>query len=129
MAIAVFFDYVTWLYSGGVREYFRAWGNFHWFLFHFFSTGIMFSTLFSPWHRLNERPVGRGLDIGGFFERAVINCVLRTVGFAVRSIFIAISVICQATLLFGGLIILAVFLLSPIILPLMFISGISLILL
>jgi len=123
MAIAVFFDYITWLYSGGVKEYFRAWFNFHWFLFHFFSTDLMLSRLFSPWHRMREGRSSRGLDIEDFFSRLAVNLILRTVGFVVRAIFILISLTAQAALLAAGLAVFIIFLLSPAAIPVLFLTG------
>ncbi len=118
----VLFDYISWVYSGGIKEYFRAWGNFHWFLFHFFSVGILTRTLFVPWHRMREKG-GRGLDIEGALARFVVNAILRIVG-----IFVRLSVILTAFIFELGLFIimlagLILFVSSPISIPLLIISG------
>ena len=125
MALAVFFDYVTWLYSSGIREYFRAWANFHWFIFHFFSLNIMVRTFFVPWHRMREQG-GRGLDIEGALARLAVNSILRIVGMIIRVSLIISAVIFEVTLFVAAFLVFVIFMLSPALIPLFIMSGIML---
>lgn len=125
MAIAVFFNYVTWLYSAGIKEYLVAWANFHWFLFHFFSVGILIKTLFVPFHRMRERG-GRGLDIEGMLARLAVNTILRVVGFMVRSALLAAGLVSEIFLFAIAVLMFFAFILSPVLVPLLIMSGLIL---
>lgn len=122
MAIIVLFDYVSWVYFGGIKEYFRAWANFHWFLFHFFSVGVLTRTLFMPWHRMREKG-GRGLDIEGAASRFAVNTILRMVGIFVRLSVILAAFIFELALFVIMLAGLILFVSSPISIPFLIISG------
>lgn len=125
MAIAVFFNYVTWLYPGGVKEYLRAWANFHWFLFHFFSISILLRTLFAPWHRMREKS-GRGLDIEGALARIAVNLILRMVGLVIRSALVAAGLVSEVILFIAALSAFIIFILSPVLVPFLIIFGLTL---
>lgn len=125
MALVVFFDYFIWLYSGGVKEYFRAWANLQWFLFHFFSVDIMVRTLFVPWHRMREQG-GRGLDIEGMFARFAVNSILRIVGVIIRVSLIISAVIFETVLFVAAFLMFVIFILSPALVPFLILSGIML---
>ena len=124
-ALYVLFEYVFWIYSRGIREYFRAWMNYHWFLFHFFSVGVLLKSLFAPFHRLQEK-AGRGIDIERFFERLVVNIMMRVVGFVVRVAVLAVALISEVFLFVAGVALFVLFLSSPVVLPVAFIAGFDL---
>ena len=126
MPITVVFDYITWLYSGGVKEYLKAWANYHWFLFHFFSVDILARTFFAPWHRMREKG-GRGLDIEGFLARAAVNLILRAVGVVIRLMFIIAALVSEIILFTAALLVFVIFISSPVVVPLLILSGIILI--
>lgn len=125
MAIAVFFNYVSWLYSAGIKEYLRAWANLHWFLLHFFSIGILLRTLFVPWHRMRERG-SRALDIEGALTRTAVNLILRVVGLVVRTVLLAAGLVSEIFLFISAFAAFIIFILSPILIPLMIMSGLTL---
>lgn len=119
--------YIHWLYGEGVREYMRAWANYHWFLYHFFSVGILLQTLFAPWHRLQERKK-RGFDVEEIASRIVINTVLRLLGFVMRLVVLALAVLSQIGLFFLGAFLFFAFISSPVFIPAVFLSGLLLLL-
>lgn len=126
MPIAVFFNYVGWLYSAGIKEYLIAWANFHWFLFHFFSIDILLRTMFAPWHRMREQG-GRGLDIEAMLARTAVNLILRAVGLVVRSALIVAGLVSEIILFITAFSVFIVFILSPILVPLLIMSGLLLV--
>lgn len=81
-----------------------------------------------PWHRLSEAKT-RGFDPGKFFERIVINIVLRLVGFVVRGAFLIAALVIEALVFVFGLALFLLFLLSPGAIPILFFMGIMLFLL
>jgi hypothetical protein len=93
--------YISWHYSRALAGIVRLTNNLVWFLWHFFSIGLLAKTLFSPWQRLQEiRP--KGLDIEAYLSTALVNMVMRGVGFIIRLLFICLGLIAiVGTILIG----------------------------
>lgn len=77
--------YLLWHYTVAWVDLVRLYQNFCWFLWHFFSIGVLFRTLFSPWRRLHEE---KSKDAAGLFGSVIMNLMLRTVGFGARFVTI-----------------------------------------
>lgn len=84
--------YLMWHYSRSLRDYVRVATDFLWFLFHFFSLGILIRTLFSPWRRMGERYKG-AFDPGALIATFIVNTLMRIVGFVIRMGVIIVGVI------------------------------------
>ena len=84
--------YLRWHYGRALKGVADIFLNIVWFLWHFFSIGILSKTLFAPWERLQEKRE-RGLDIEGFFGTLLINLIMRVVGAIVRLTFISIGLL------------------------------------
>lgn len=121
-AIALGVLYIHWLYSEGIREFFHAWMNYHWFLYHFFSMPVLARTFFAPWRRMQEKP-GRGFDPEAFFQRLVINTILRVIGMVIRAGFLIAAAISHILLFFFGGFLFLYFATSPISIPITFFTG------
>lgn len=121
------FSYFFWHYTRALAELLGICRNLLWFVYHFFSLGVLGKTLFSPWQKLDE-PYKKGFRPSAFFETFVINIVMRIVGFLVRSFVIIFG----ATIWLIVLIAEAVFFLSWLLLPLVIVvfivSGVRLML-
>ena len=76
------FSYFLWHYTVAWADLLRLYQNASWFLFNFFSVRILFETLFSPWHRIQERP---DKDTAGILGSFIINSILRVIGFLART--------------------------------------------
>jgi hypothetical protein len=82
--------YLSWHYSLSLLAYFSFAKNILWFLFHFFSIGLLIRTLPAPWHRLSEDTYGgKGRNV---FTDFLVEFLMRLVGFVVRTITITIGV-------------------------------------
>jgi len=80
--------FLIWHYTIGLRWYWkRVWFNLR-RLFHFFSFGILISSLFSPWKRLTVVGEGNGFDIKRFFEDLSFNIISSLIGAIVRLVLI-----------------------------------------
>lgn len=101
---------------------FEAWMNVQWFLLHFFSVPELARSLFAPFHRMRERKK-QGFDLEDIFEVFVINILMRFVGALVRLVFIGAGLVVQMGALAIGFVILATALLSPIVIPVLFLGG------
>ena len=84
-------QYLRWHYTQGVIDLVHVVGNFVWFFYEFFSIRLLLSTLFVPFHRLNETGP-TGLDLGRMAEKLVVNSLMRLVGALMRA----------SLILFGG---------------------------
>jgi hypothetical protein len=84
--------YIRWHYSRAFVEIYENWGNSVWFLWYFFSTGILFKTFFQPWKRLNtDMPKQGEKSQDTFVDRLIVNTLMRLVGMIARLILILIS--------------------------------------
>lgn len=125
--VPITLSYVYWLYGEGVSEFFRAWMNYHWFLYHFFSVPVLLRTFFAPWRRMQEAHT-RGFDPERIAERLIINTVLRCTGIAIRSVFLIGALASQLLLLVIGAFLFIYFIASPVSVPGTFLVGVLLLL-
>ncbi len=105
-----------------LQEVFQAWRNVHWFLYHFFSLGILAKTFIAPFHRIREQTT-RGFHPQEFFEVLIINIVTRCVGMIVRAVVIFFGLAAQlmAFVLGTGFLLAALF--APILVPAAILYG------
>ena len=75
--------YIVWHYTRAILDIARHVRRFAWFLWHFFSIGVLARTLISPWKRMDEDKKKKGIP-DDLFERIVINTLMRIVGFLIR---------------------------------------------
>jgi len=94
-------DYLIWHYIAAFKEGAAIWKNFLWFVFQFFSIGLLLRTLFSPWRRMQEYR-GRGFDPQKYFETTIINIMMRFIGFLMRGAFIIIGLVVEVAVIIMG---------------------------
>ncbi len=92
--------YLSWHYSTAYSDMVNIWKNFFVFLFNFFSITTLFSTLLSPWHKMNE---GYSSGFNGIVGTLIVNIIMRIVGIFVRLLFIALWVLFTVLCLIFGL--------------------------
>lgn len=115
--------YLTWHYSGGLRDIIYNWRSLIYFTRHFFSFGFLFQTWFSPFGRLNEQ-YGKQFNAEAFFETLVVNVLMRVVGFFLRTFVIIAGFIVLLLVVILGPVLILLWLLVPIFIVLMFFSGV-----
>ncbi|MBI2100682.1 MAG: hypothetical protein HYT47_01535 [Candidatus Vogelbacteria bacterium] len=115
-------SYLGWHYSAALVAWWRIDVNILWFLFHFFSIGLVLRTLFSPWRRLAENYPRRFVPTA-IAGAVVVNLLMRLVGLTIRLFFLsfALAVLIGAWLL--GWIVLVVWLLAPFLIVSLFSAG------
>lgn len=104
--------YTKWHYSKGMRELFRNWMDFLWFLTEFFSLGILVKTLFSPWERMGEG-YASGFHPSEIMQTFLVNTLMRIVGFCIRIIVLSIGFVFLVVSLIVGSIIMICWFLFP----------------
>lgn len=117
--------YVHWHYSRALDSIVSITKNIIWFLWHFFSVGLLASTLFAPWQRLHEGVVHR-FDLGEALSRFIINTVMRLVGVVVRLTFIGIGLGAITLAFLGGIIVFVAWLVLPLLIIFSLVFGLIL---
>lgn len=115
--------YFSWHYTVAIKNLIKIWRNFILFFYHFFSIGLLLSSLLAPWHGILVHR-GRGFDIGEFFQVAAENAISRGLGAWVRTVIISIGLISEFLTLIIGFAALVLWVLTPIIIPAGFLLGI-----
>ena len=80
-------DYFSWHYVYAPKKILQIGSNYLLFFEHYFSAGLLFQTLFSPWKRLavKKKP---GFSFENFFYVLSFNLISRSVGAVARTILI-----------------------------------------
>lgn len=123
--LALPFDYLWWHYGAAWRDLLAIWGNFLWFVYHFFSLPVLSRTLFSPWKRLGEAYPER-FDLGGALATFFINSLMRLIGAAIRLILLGSGVLVCALVIALGLAALVLWLVVPLIIVSALVLGLAL---
>lgn len=78
--------WLRWHYTSGLRQiietYFYAIG----LIVHYFSLGVLITSLASPWHRLLIRNSSPGFNLNRWFQQLSFNIISRCIGFVIRII-------------------------------------------
>ena len=114
--------YFAWHYTAGLFGCLRLLADFLWFVYHFFSIPVLGRTLFAPWRRLAES-YREGFNPEQALEIFIVNVLMRTFGFVVRTIFLLVALTALAATFFLGLFVTLVFLFAPVIILGSFIIG------
>lgn len=119
----IFLDYVYWHYSRGYADIKNVWLNILWFLFHFFSFGILLQTFFSPFRRIRDEEYQGGFDPGGYFASLIVTTTMRLVGMIFRSAILIFGLFFLLVVFVGGILFFIVWTLLPLLLFLSFFLG------
>jgi hypothetical protein len=114
--------YIRWHYSRALQSIIDIMSNIVWFLWHFFSIGILLETFFSPWQRLHEDRK-QGLHIGSYLSTFALNVVMRFVGIVIRSLFILVGCIAIVLSTIIGAIVFFMWIVLPVASVLGFVMG------
>lgn len=118
----IVFSYFKWHYSQALKDAFLIWRNFLVFIYRYFAVSMLFRTLFAPWRRIKEY-YGRDFDLGKFFETLLVNGLMRTVGFTLKSAFITTAFILEFLTAIFGFVLIIGWLLAPFIVLFSLILG------
>lgn len=116
--------YLVWHYSVGLRDLLGVFKTFLWFFKNFFAFGSLLGSLFSPWRRLDE-PVGSVFHFEQFAGNLVANFVTRIAGAIVKLIFISIGLAVTLGVSIFGLLFLCAWLLAPLLIVVLILSGLT----
>jgi len=112
----IFFQWIEWHFFDVPQNIFSAWKNFLKFNMEYFSVPLLLRTLFSPWRRyLWTYP--KGFDVWGTIETFTSNLFSRFMGIILRFFLIITGLSIEVFMLFAGAIIVASWILLPVLLP------------
>ena len=120
----IIFEYITWHFIEAPYAIFSAWKNFLRFGLEYFSVPALIKTFFSHWHRYHM--AYGGWDIWRWFEAFTFNMMSRVIGAILRAFFIVVGIATEILIFIGGLFILAVWILLPVLILAMIILGLRL---
>ena len=121
---AIINHYLLWHYSRAFLEIFHVWLNLMWFVVHFFSIPQLMMSWFSPWKRVTERRKKKW-DLEDIAAFIVIGLLSRIIGFILRTIVIAIGLVCLLVTVVGGFLVYAFWVAAPLIIISMLGFGIT----
>ncbi len=124
--IPLAFYYIRWHYSMAIRDLFGIIGNFLWFFYEFFSIPLLLKTLFVPFHRLQET-AHKGFKPSAWAEAFIVTTLMRFVGALMRIMLITIGICFIVTTFIVGTAVMVTWLLAPLMLLFLVISGVTLI--
>lgn len=111
----IFFQWFSWHFFEVPGSILKAWKNFLLFNLNYFSIPLLLKTLFYPWRRYKVS-LGKGFDIGRYFEALFSNLIFRILGAVMRSILIFIGLLVEIFIFLGGIIVFIGWLVLPVLL-------------
>ena len=124
--ISLLIGYTLWHYRHSLISYLSIWMNFLWFIGHLFSFGSLLKTLFSPWKRMTEGYPHGGFHPSIFFQSLIVNTIMRIVGAIVRIVIILVGIVFIIIALLSGAVFFIVWLVMPLLIPLIIAGGVLL---
>jgi hypothetical protein len=91
--LSILQHYLLWHYSRAFLEIFHVWLNFLWFVIHFFSLPQLLRSWFAPWKRMTESR-GARWSFEALASYLIIGMLSRLVGFTLRTVILAIGLVC-----------------------------------
>jgi len=118
--------YINWHYGKAFSDIQNIWKNFFNFLYSFFSIPTLFSSLLSPWQRMQET-YSEHFSIEGTLGSLVVNVIMRIIGAIVRSVFIIIGIVSLVLCLVLGIAVVFIWFILPICIIYLLFQGFNLI--
>ncbi len=109
---SIFFKWLTFQFFGAPREILKAWRNFLIFNLNYFSIPVLLRTLFA-YFRKYSWAYPKGFDLAKYLEVALSNFISRILGAAMRIILICLGLAVEIFIIFGGLVLLLLWLALP----------------
>jgi hypothetical protein len=125
--LAIIVNYIVWHYTKAILEFSHIYKNILSFVFNFFSIPVLVRSYFAPWRRMGEDYTK---DIFHDFEDVaavfVVNLIMRIVGVVMRTVIIIAGLLCLVIVALFYPILLAAWLLLPLILVVLVMLGVGL---
>ena len=120
--------YFLWHYTAAFKQSARIWITFLWFVYRLFSIPQLLRTIFAPWKRMVETGEG-GFDLERWAETVLVNLVSRLVGALIRIPIILLGCFALLSTICFWLLFSLFWIVAPAVVVILFMSGVTLILL
>lgn len=120
----IVFKWLRWHFIEESKTIFKAWRNFLYFNFNYFSISQLLKTFFSHWRRYRDF-YGRGFDIKRYIQVFISNTISRVLGVIVRTITILIGLTVEFFIFVGGIFVFLFWVLLPVIVIILFLLGLQ----
>jgi hypothetical protein len=114
--------YLKWHYSKAISSLSNIWKNFLYFVFHYFSIGLLFKNFFDPWKRMADT-YPKSFSFKGYLFSFLTNSIVRIVGMIMRTFLIIIGLTSYIILGLFYPIVFVIWLLSPFIIIYLIATG------
>lgn len=119
--------YINWHYTIAPARILGLLRNYLISTWHRFLIGMHFKTLFAPWHRAKPSDIGGALTFADKFGNAIVDFYIRIIAAIIRLVIILIGLITETILAVAFIMLLAVWLLWPVIFVFLIMRGLALI--
>jgi len=120
--LAIIFGYIRWHYGKAIISLSKIWKNFLFFIFNFFSVKLLFENFFDPWKRMNDF-YPKSFDLKKYFYAFINNLIMRVMGMLMRTGMIIIGLISVIIFTFVYPLTLLIWLVLPLIILALILSG------
>lgn len=119
-------EYFIWHYGESIRDFFVIWENLFWFGYHFFSIKLLTRTLVTPYKRFHQEYDLKNLKLEALGQDILLNLFMRLLGMTFRLAILAAGFVFELMVLAAGAAFLILWLLLPIVIPLLAFVGTAL---
>ena len=126
--VIIFIKYVYWHFTIAPREILVIMGNYTKANWHKFLIGQHFKTLFAPWHRQDPSQIGKKpSEISDIILNKIVDVYIRLVAAVIRLSVIVAGLFIEVLIFTGFLLLLAVWIIWPLVAILAVVKGLSMI--
>ena len=118
-------NYLVWHYSTAYNDIVHIWWNYIWFVNHLFSVPDVIKSLFAPFKRLQEEKSSILIHPEEFFSNLLVNIIMRMVGFFLRTVIIFMALLGFTMVIIGGLLLLSLWSILPVLIVVLVINGLK----
>lgn len=124
--VVILLGYIKWHYTKGLKSFLNIWKNFFVFLYNFFSIRQLIENIFDPWKRMTD-PYPKRFSFKAYLFAFIVNSIMRILGFILRLAILLVGLIVILIFVISLPFLLVVWLLLPLIILVLFVSGLYLI--
>lgn len=124
--VVVILGYLKWHYRKGIKSFLNIWQNFFIFIYNFFSIRQLINNIFDPWKRMTD-PYPKRFSFKAYLFAFIVNSIMRVLGFILRLSILLVGVLVLFLYLILLPFLVVIWLLLPLIILVLFISGLYLI--
>jgi hypothetical protein len=124
--VVILLGYIKWHYTKGLKSFLNIWKNFFVFLFNYFSIRQLINNIFDPWKRMTD-PYPKRFSFKLYLFAFIVNSIMRILGFILRLAILLVGLLVILAFVISLPFLIIIWLLLPLIILVLFVSGLYLI--